>query len=154
MLPVSIVGIFCEDIREEKSGQDVIVGTLPDNLSVAKTPGLMPKLSVYLRIHFDAGGMPPKSISVKMIDTDGTERPLPQWEPALIEQAFTDSRTNQMPIAGLISKITFSPYPVSSLGRILIVATIDGADHIAGALNVVPDASASPPPTLQSSSAS
>jgi hypothetical protein len=32
MIPVSAVCVFCEDLREDKSGQDIIIGTFPDNL--------------------------------------------------------------------------------------------------------------------------
>jgi len=32
--PVSAIAVFCEDIREEKSRQDIIIGVFPDNLNL------------------------------------------------------------------------------------------------------------------------
>jgi hypothetical protein len=75
----SAVCIFCEDIREEKSGQDTIVGTLPDNLLINPPPpklqdakALMPKLGMYLRINLLADQDQPKAVSAKVLNTDET----------------------------------------------------------------------------------
>src|SRR5262245_1416449 len=50
----SVIALFCEDIREEKSGQDTIIGILPDALNVPQFPGALPKLGIYVRFHLNA----------------------------------------------------------------------------------------------------
>ena len=49
----SAIGIFCEDIRQEKSEQDTLIGILPDNVNVPSIPGMFPKLGLVVRMHFD-----------------------------------------------------------------------------------------------------
>lgn len=49
------LSIFCEDIREEVSGQKTIIGAHEGNLSVAGTfPQLIPKFAVYVTIIEDS----------------------------------------------------------------------------------------------------
>ena len=45
--------ILCEDIRDERSGTETLVGVLPDNVAIRGPRGVMPKLAVYLRIQID-----------------------------------------------------------------------------------------------------
>lgn len=152
MLPISAVSIFCEDIREEKSGQDTIIGTLPDNIEVPHVPGVMPKLGLYVRIHFDIDKMP-RSVSGKLVNTDGSVIPFQDWEAAAIAKTFADSKKNQAPLVGLIMKLVAGPYPIPKTGKLLAIVIINGEEFIAGALNIIAPASASSPPVSQSSSA-
>jgi hypothetical protein len=34
-----VIGVFCEDAREEKSGQFSLIGLLPDNVNFSGSPG-------------------------------------------------------------------------------------------------------------------
>jgi hypothetical protein len=147
MMPLSAVCVFCEDIREEKSGQDTIVGTLPDNLVAAKSPSveesanmrpLLPRLGFYLRIHLDAERDIPKEISAKVINTDGQLITQSSWERSVLDHTFAESRKNKMPLVGLIFKVVAAPLPVTMEGgKITVVVTVDGVEHLAGALNVI-----------------
>jgi hypothetical protein len=158
MQPVSAVGLFCEDIREEKSNQDTLVGILPDNVNIVSgrqpSGGMppLPKLALYLRVHFDVADKP-KEISVKLINTDSTIIMTGRWEPDLIEKAFNDAKNNQLPTVGFIQKMVIAPFPVTVPGKVLAVAIVNGVEHIAAVINVtVHGATASGPPTSQSSS--
>jgi hypothetical protein len=163
MQPLSVIALFCEDIREEKSGQDTLVGTLPDNLNIGAMPTgapptashMLPKLGLYLRINLDSKGDVPKDVSAKLLGTDNAIMASAGWEQAVIDKAFSDSRANDVPLAGLLLKIVGGPFPIREAGKIIAIATVDGMEHVAGVLNVViaPAASASPPPVLQSPSA-
>jgi hypothetical protein len=146
MSPAAVC-IFCEDIREEKSGQDSIIGTLPDNLVVAKPPSvtvtpntksLLPKIGVYLRLHLDAAQDIPKDVSAKLINTDGQIVTQSTWAQPVVEQAFADSRANQMPLVSLIFKVVAAPFPIGlEGGKITVIAAVDGVERIAGTLNVI-----------------
>jgi hypothetical protein len=145
MIPVSAVCLFCEDIRAEKSGQDTIVGTLPDNLLAqpASPPSpnvkpFLPRVGVYLRVHLDAERDIPKEISAKILSTDGQIVAQSKWERAVVEKSFADSKTNHMPLVGLIFKAVASPFPITiEGGKVTAVVIVDGVEYIAGALNVV-----------------
>jgi hypothetical protein len=144
MQPMSAVAIFCEDIREEASGQNSIVGTLPDNLTLAAAQPpqenarpLFPKLGLYLRINFDANGEPPRDLSVRLINTDGEPHPLQGWSRETVDKAFADSRENGMPVVGLILTVVAAPFIFPGAGKLMAVVNVDGADHIAGAMNVI-----------------
>jgi hypothetical protein len=155
MIKFSAVCIFCEDIREEKSGQDTIVGTFPDNLVVEGAPpptptakGIMPKLGIYLRVNLRTDGDKPANISAKVLAPSGDIIAQSGWAAELLEQSYADAIRNQMPIYGLLLKLVASPVPIAN-GKITTIVTIDGTDHLAGALNVIlPSASA--PPASQS----
>ena len=148
MIPFSAVCVFCEDIREEKSGQDTIIGTLPDNLVAAKPLSLapspnvarpfLPRMGAYMRIHFDADQDIPKDVSAKVINMDGQVVAHSTWDQSTIDKTFADSRANHMPVVGLIFKLVIAPFPLTfEGGKITVVAMVDGVERVAGALNVI-----------------
>jgi hypothetical protein len=152
MAIVSAVCFFCEDIREEQRGQSTIVGTLPDNLqaegkpppSSSKAKPMMPKLGIYLRINLSADADIPKEVSARVVDPNGEIIAESEWAPGILEKAFADSRANNLPLVGLIFKAVMAPLALSG-GRISTIATVDGTDHLAGAINIILP-SVSPPP--------
>lgn len=151
MSPVSVVGIFCEDIREEKSGQDTLVGTLPDNAYVPKVPGVFSRLGLYGRIHLDANGPIPKSIIPRLTTPDGSEMGLPLWEQSVVDGAFRDAKFKETPLVGLILRIAFMNLPIPNVGLFTFRVTIDGTEHIGANLRITTDPStASAPPASQS----
>jgi hypothetical protein len=147
----SAITIFCEDIREEKSGQDSIVGTLPDNLIIgtSPTPGasaMLPKFCTYIRINFDVEHKP-NELSVKLIDAKDAIISLGGWEQPVIDKAFSDAAGNQMPIVGLIWKMIAAPFPIVAAGKITAKVIVNGTEYVAGVINIIgPSATVSPPP--------
>jgi hypothetical protein len=145
------IGLFCEDIREEKSGQDTIIGILPDNLNLPslREPNmqpLLPKFCSYVRVSLDIQDKP-KGLAVKLMDTKGSLITQGAWDQSVIDKAFSDAAANNMLIVGLIWKMVASPFPVMSAGKITASLIVNGAEHIVGALNIIaPTATASPPP--------
>lgn len=160
MLTFSSVSLFCEDIREEVLGQFSIIGVLPDNLKTeGPTPPtptaipVLPKLGIYMRINFITDGDQPKSVSAKVLDTAGKIITQSDWASSVIDKAFSDSKANQLPVVGLLLKIVMGPLAITRSGKITAIATVDGVDHVVGALNlIVPNAS--PQPAEQSPNAS
>lgn len=135
MQAVSAVCIFCEDIRQERSGQDTLVGTLPDTVEMSALPINFPKFAIYLRIHLDVDRQP-REISAKVLNTNGSEISAATWDQTLLDTAFAGSRANELPIVGLIFKSFVSPLIITSAGKIVATATIDGIDYVAGSLRV------------------
>lgn len=162
MAAFSATCIFCEDIREEKSGQDTIVGTLPDNINInvenappsEKAKALLSKLGVYVRMNFDVHGGEPKQVAAKLIDSNGRLIAETIWPDSVIAKAFADSLASDMPFVGLVFKVVAGPFPISQEGgKISMVAIVDGIEKVIGALNVIVS-SASQPPAAQSPSVS
>jgi hypothetical protein len=132
--PFTFICLFCEDIREERSGQDTIIGVMPDNLTVSPLPGAIPRLGVYFRIQLEKDDNP-QSIKLKLRVPGGLELTMGSLD-GLIVQAKADAEKNGIPFAGLIARAVLSPVPISSPGRIEAIAEIDGAEYVCGAMNV------------------
>ena len=142
MRPISIIGLFCEDIREEKSGQDTLVGVLPDNIGVKNLPGALAKLGIYIRIQLD------RDTDHQTIRTRIKIPERPNIEFASLDHLISDAQTqaeaNGMPFAGLIAKGIVAPFQISALGKIEAIVEIDGTEYVCGALNVVQQLMATP----------
>src|SRR4051794_5934383 len=101
----SAIALFCEDIREEKTGQDTLIGILPDNVRVPSFPGAMPKVCVYLRINL------PRDTAIRRAKSrldlpDGTSFAMANLDEVL-DQAKQGATTHDTPYLGLISKAQF-----------------------------------------------
>jgi hypothetical protein len=135
MRPFPIIALFCEDIREEKSGQDTLVGILPDNLNIVNLPGMLSKLGIYIRIQLEHEDNP-QTIKIRV------KGPLSQHLEIgsldhLIGQAKSQAQEKGFPFAGLVAKSIISPFPVQELGKIEAIVEIDGTEYICGALNII-----------------
>jgi hypothetical protein len=147
-MPLQAIALFCEDIRAEQSGQDTLIGVLPDNMQIGQTPGFIPKLGIYVRILL-ATDSSAQNIILKMALPDNQEMILGNLE-QLIEQARSAAISNKMPYIGLIAKAVMSPFHDLTAGKITVIAHVDGVDYICGALNLVsnispPISTVSPP---------
>ena len=143
MQPVSVICLFCEDIRQEQNGINTLVGILPDNMAFTKLPAILPKLGIYVRINIDPFVDPDTmtlSLSVPGIDD---HIPIAEIEPSLLEKTRKDAQATGSPIAGIISRVVFSPFNIPQEGRIRALATIRGEPVTCGSLNIVLKASAS-----------
>lgn len=136
MQPLSIIALFCDDIRHEAQGTDSLVGIMPDNINVPQFPFIFPRLSFYLRVLFDAR-MDLKPIRI-MLRIPGVHDDVQMTElhDNLISTAKKQNEGKGSPILGLIARATFSPFPVSSPGRLLVLAKVQGKERICGGLNV------------------
>src|SRR6266516_7357334 len=135
VMKFSANALFCEDIREEKSGQYTIIGILPDSLNVQRVPAVLPKLGIYLRFHLNTASKF-RTIKTRLRVPGGKDIPLAEVDQKLLAEVRTNALSGGMPFAGLVYKTLFSPFGVSAAGRLEVVAEINGADHICGALNI------------------
>lgn len=150
---ISIIGLFCEDIREEKAGTDSLMGILPDNLNVPG-PGMIPKLALYTRFHIDPA-IDPGTIAIRIDHPNGDRMMLTTLDPALIKKARDDAMAGGFPIAGLISRSGFGNFPLQAEGVIKAVAIVSGQEIVCANLKVkfvrpASGPSVSAPPAAQS----
>ena len=131
--PFSIITLFCEDIREEKSGQDTLVGILPDNLVVAAIPGRLPKLGIYVRIHLEREDNP---ITMKIRVTIPQGNPVEMNLDDVLRAAKQYAEKEGLPFAGIVAKGLISPVPIQATGKIEAIAEIDGMEYICGILTI------------------
>jgi len=153
MYPTSVIALFCDDVREEKSGAFTLVGILPDNANIPPLPadipedatGMMPRLCIYLRAHFD-----PKNelghFSTKIVFPDGTEREVSAVDDETVAKARKETLEKGNLIAAVFSRIEMSPFPVMP-GRMRVEMTIGSETYVCGSLNFAQEpVSAGPTP--------
>ena len=156
MRAFNAVGIFCDDVREDKGGH-TIIGTLPDNMIVNTVPGTLPKLAIYIRIHLDPTAEI-RAVSSKLRFPDNSEVPLSSFEAPQIKKLQADAREKGTPYVGIISMAVAALFQIPAAGRILAIAEINGEEIICAALNIeeqpTSSATASAPLASQSLTAS
>jgi hypothetical protein len=146
MNPTSVMALFCDDIREEKSGALTLIGVLGDNVTLPPLPpdggnivGIIPRIAIYLRINFDVNAeIGP--ITFKITMPDGAEIDAGGISEATIAEA-KDTGKSGSPIGGIISRLVFGNVPLRKAGRMTVEATVGDTKYLAGALNFMPEVS-------------
>ena len=138
MPDISAIGIFCEDIREEKNGQITLVGILPDGLNVSGGEGtlMLAKLCLYVRVHVAPPDSDAGSVSARIIMPDGSELVKNEVKPERIRNARDKVLKSGAPILGLILRFAVSPLPIATPGRILAEVTVGQNKSICGSLAI------------------
>jgi hypothetical protein len=136
MMPaVSVVGLFCEDIRPEKSGSETIVGVFPSNLTFHGLPNVVPKFCLYARINLD-----PQSDDSPIqlrIHVPGMDEPLVNTiDPELIAKAKADARDQNAPLATIVSRLLVAGFQVNQIGRINAIARVGNDEFVCASLYV------------------
>jgi hypothetical protein len=124
----TVIALFCEDIREERSGQDTLIGIMPDNINVDRYPSVAPKLGVYIRAHLDPDN-PPSQIVAKF-KTPWAESEVGRAEKQLIELAAEQAKQRGIPLAGVILKAIIAPFQLKQHGLALLTISIDGGEDM------------------------
>ena len=132
----SAIALFCEDIRLEASGQNSIVGILPDNVNVLKIPEVIPKLGVYVRIHLFNYDDPP-SILFRLVGDEEQEFLKNYVEDHITEKAISESRQSNIGYAGIVSHVLASPFQIQQTGLIRALVAVDGDEQLAGAIRII-----------------
>jgi hypothetical protein len=134
------MGLFCEDIREEKQGTDTLIGILPDNLfapvveETAQTrKPVFPKLALYVRINLSSDA-PVDTLSIKLRLPDDRVINLTSFENELIEKSRLEASGS--PFFGLVSKVVFGPMPIPVDGRFVAIVELNGSETVCGSLRV------------------
>jgi hypothetical protein len=150
-MALHVVGMFCDDIREEKGGQTTIVGVLPDNVNLPPRPpgtsptarALMAKLGLYVRIHIgledDIGPM-----SVKLLMPDGTEIDMGSVDADVIALSKRQASEKGLPFAGIITNAVIQGFQVPLGGTIYGVVDIGDQRLTCAVMNLIPAEGSAP----------
>jgi len=147
---MKIVGFFCEDIRQETTGTETIVGALPDNMNVPSVPGIFSKLAVYLRVQIDLNEAP-DSIIATLKTPWGETFKLGEADKKILDEALQGAKDSNLPIAGVVIRALFAPFPVQDYGLMTAVAEVGGVERVCALLNIKPT---TPAPTASAQPAS
>ena len=135
MLPRSVVSLFCDDIREEKSGMSILIGIYPENVNVHSFPFAFPKIGMYTRINIDVEDSPGE-IAVIISTPKNDDAVLTSFSEEFISKSQIKSKNNGSQMMGLIAQMVAAPFPVAEPGQIKIIVTIQGVEYLGGILNV------------------
>jgi len=128
MFTPSIVGLFCEDVRDEKNGQQTIVGVFPDATFVGSVPAVLPKLVLYVRTVFSPNDEV-EIITMLLKNADGEEIEMNKVPVELLRGAQNEVRKTGSPVATIVSVLGFANFPIPTHGRIALLARIGKRDH-------------------------
>lgn len=135
-MPISAIALFCDDIREERSGAVTLIGIMPDNVEVPVIPGALPRVGVYIRVHLDPNAEP-KPIDLFLAFSDGNQHQIGGFPIELIQKASADALSAGNPLAGLVANVIVSPFPAPQAGRALVTLSRSGETQVIGGLNFV-----------------
>lgn len=134
MNDISIIAMFCSDVRSEKGGTETLVGVFPDNVTLPNIPGAFTQMSVYVRMHIRPT-FHPKQIITRLFMPDGSELEHSEMAMDLVERAREKAIANNASYLGVIARFTVAPMRIAQEGRLQVIVSVDGRDHVAGALN-------------------
>ena len=142
---ISVVGLFCEDIRDEAAGSATLVGVLPGNISISVERGYLPKLCFYGRVMFPTIEVP---TSIKFsLQLAGGERIA--GAPVDIEQLrheAAEAAAAGNPLAGSITRMAMVGFPTIP-GIVTAFAEISGIERPVAQLRFVLQPAAKSPPS-------
>lgn len=84
------LSLFCEDIRQEKTGQECLIGTLPDIVAVPHTAegqAAVVKICIYTKVYFSSDEEP-EAFQIRTIDSAGTVIGTAYVSRELVERAY------------------------------------------------------------------
>lgn len=132
---IAALGVFCEDIREEVRGTDTIVGVLPDNVAVPQIPFAFPKIAIYTRLMIPVD-YNPGPMNLVLRHADGSEVPLAQVDPALVEEGKVEARGQAKPFAGIVLRAAMGGLAVPAQGVMMAILREGDREHQCALLNV------------------
>lgn len=155
MLPLSVMALFCEDIREEKGDIVTLVGILPDTVNFEEPPNETPmgqitrvisKLCIYARVNFD----PTMDLGVPqmwLVMPDGERLPLGDISSDIVGKSKSEAANKGNLLAGIVSRIVLAGFRPPN-GSVKLEVEINGETHLGGTLLFK---GAAPPPSISAS---
>lgn len=133
---MNFITLFCEDIREEKSDLDTIIGVMPDNIKLPQVPATIPKLAFYTRIRIDVHE-DASSLTVRIEEPGGKEQILSSFDSKVIERVRSDALSNGLACFGLVVRAVASHFAVMETGFCRVYVNVDGTDYLSGELRIM-----------------
>jgi hypothetical protein len=146
MIPLNIMAVFCEDIREEKGGTLSLIGVVPDNINISNPPNepgvmnfdatvrMLSKLCIYIRINFDPEYDLPEA-KFRLILPNNDQMDLGGIDPVTIKRAQQQAKDKGNPLAGVIGRIILAGFRIPSAGLLKLEVILDKEIYLGGALN-------------------
>jgi hypothetical protein len=147
-MAMQVIGLFCEDIREEKNGQVSLVGIMPDNANIPSPPtsppknentilqGMLPKLALYVRVHL-ALEDDPGPMQISLIFPNGEAAVLTTISEDIIETSKKEAKAKDLPIAGIFSHMVFIGFRVPGSGKLVAVLDSKYGRQTCAVLNLI-----------------
>jgi hypothetical protein len=134
----AFISLFCDDIREERSGADTIVGVYPDNLSLPHIPSVIPKFGIYTRLYFEKSENTPKIIAahLKLSWSDEIIN-IGDFGGIQLQNAFDEADKDKRKRVGIIMKAMLAGFAVTKTGSIDVILNIDGKEVVSGSVRIV-----------------
>jgi len=149
-MSLNVITFFCEDIREEKSNTETLVGVMPSTLSIPSFPSGIPKLGIYCRLQFPMT-LADFSAEAFLQTSWGQSVPIGGFSGDLTAQAKKESLAQGLPLASIILKAMIVPMPLPEPGRIDFILKMGEEERICGVLGLFAiRPNASEPPSLRS----
>ncbi|MCB2060057.1 MAG: hypothetical protein R3E09_02485 [Novosphingobium sp.] len=134
MAEVSAIALFCDDIREEKTGQYSLIGVVGDNINVPDFPGAIPKFAIYVRINLPVD-FEPCDFETFLNFPNGERILLNTIEHDLVAKTINDAKAEHNLVAGIYSHLIAAPFAVQQEGRIWLELVWNHGKIILGSLN-------------------
>jgi len=144
---MNAIGFFCEDIREERSGQLTLIGLLPDNINVPPPPPdllernpnarpIIPRIALYLRIHI---GLNEKvqPLKLKLVFADDSEVDLGDIGGDVIADAQRQAAEKNLPIAGIVTHAVFQALKAPREEVMRAILQSENESHVCAILRLV-----------------
>ena len=145
----SILGLFCEDIREEAGEQFTLIGLMSDNLSInpikvdKSTPQqnasaigkMLSQVCIFVRVNIDPTD-PLEEISLRISFPDGTSLPIGGAEAHIVAKAKADAIEKGNPLAGIIMRAALQGFRPLQGGLIKLEADLDSETQLLAAMNM------------------
>ncbi|WCT75926.1 DUF6941 family protein [Novosphingobium humi] len=134
MTQISAFGIFCEDVREEKSGGTTIVGATLDNVYLPGFPGMLAKFALFARLNLPLDAQA-HAAHIYITMPDGNRVLVGHVPEDAVATAIEDARRNEAPFAGIITHMIAAPFPLDKPSRVTADLTYGDEQFILGFVN-------------------
>lgn len=132
------LSIFCDDIREEKSGQDALVGVMADNLLVPLVPVMVARLAIYTRVYFKISADPePIAMLIQVPQRGGVV--IGEASLSVVEGSLAEAKSKGNELAGVVLRAVLVPFPVEAAGPIEAMVKSGEFEQVLGRLNIIID---------------
>lgn len=128
MKGVNCIGLFCEDIREERNGAITLIGIMPDNANTEVVPisatgearsgphvTVLSKICFYVRLNFDLDLDLPEA-EIRLVPFGADPITMGKLDREVIQRARTEAKAKGNFMAGLITRGVLGGYPMPKDG--------------------------------------
>ena len=133
--PYNVVGVFCDDIREEVNSRHTLIGIYPDNLYVPAVPGMLDRLSLYVRAHI-VPALEVRELSMALEIPGEGRTVISSFEQDEVRQQLREAQEQGKPHAGIIFRASAVPAPLPAAGLFRAIVKINDYEVVACALKV------------------